>query len=225
MSKPMAVFHQEQSDNNNNHHNVAGSPRIPISSPRFIHNSPSFDHGYHNEVPRRVKHIEGHIMAEIFTSELARFQGYRCVCGKQVSEDAEDKNKKPRMFVCCQGKPVIVYILHIFLPGLIICFFIECHLVTHDTCTDQILHPCLPACFNEQKVLDSFIRMFASLLYNYRTGVVDHLEDKSTASISANDSMNSSNFNNSRANKLYFSKDKFLKQSDKDTRVSKNNTL
>ncbi|KAI8047466.1 hypothetical protein BDF21DRAFT_441699 [Thamnidium elegans] len=182
MSKPRATFHQEQIDNNSN--SMAPSPRISISSPRFTANN--FDHGYHNEVPRRVKHIEGHIMAEIFTSELGRFQGYRCVCGKQVSEDEDNK---PRMFMCCQ----------------------ECHLVTHDSCTNQILHPCLPACFNEQKVLDSFIRMFASLLYNYRTGFVDHLDDKST-SISAND------INNNNGNCLYFSKDRFLKHSDKDTR-------
>lgn len=101
MSKPRAAFHQEQIDTSS----MTPSPRISISSPRFNQNNNSnstFDHGYHNEVPRRVKHIEGHIMAEIFTSELGRFQGYRCVCGKQVSED-EDSNKKPRMFMCCQG--------------------------------------------------------------------------------------------------------------------------
>lgn len=83
---------------------MTGSPRISISAPSFTQNNPSFDHGYHNEVPRRVKHIEGHIMAEIFTSELARFQGYRCVCGKQVSEGEGGKNNRPRMFMCCQGK-------------------------------------------------------------------------------------------------------------------------
>lgn len=208
MSKPRATFHQEQQlDNNSN--NMAGSPRISISSPRFA-NSTNFDHGYHNEVPRRVKHIEGHVMAEIFTSELGRFQGYRCVCGRQVSEDEEGNNKKPRMFMCCQGK--IVKKKH---SSFITNRLLECHLVTHDTCTDQILHPCLPTCFNEQKVLDSFIRMFASLLYNYRTGFVDNLEDKSSPSISANDT-------NTKSNCLYFSKDKFLKHSDKDTRVSLN---
>jgi hypothetical protein len=98
-------------------------------------------------------------------------------------------------------------------------------LVTHDACTDQILHPCFPACFDEQKVHDSFIRMFASLLYNYRTGFVDHLEDKTISSITANDTapISSPNmgraYNNSNKKSLYFSKDKFLKQSDKDTRA------
>lgn len=212
MSKPRAVFQQEQADNNNS--SLSSSPRISISSPHMTANNSSFDHGYHNEVPRRVKHIEGHIMAEIFTSELGRFQGYRCVCGKQVSEDEEANNKKPRMFMCCQGNdsPLIVYLNkctnHVYDNCVI-----ECHLVTHDTCTNEILHPCLPACFNEQKVMDSFIRMFASLLYNYRTGFVDHIEEKSS-SITAN------GMGSTRSKNLYFSKDKFLKHSDKDTRVS-----
>ncbi|KAL9544184.1 hypothetical protein MBANPS3_007762 [Mucor bainieri] len=182
MSKPKAVFQQLEHSAEPRTSNVASSPRISIT-----YNNDSFDHGYHNQVPRRVKHIEGHIMAEIFTSELGRFQGYRCVCGRQVSEDDEESQGKPRMFMCCQ----------------------ECHLVTHDTCTDQILHPCLPACFDEQKVHDAFIRMFASLLYNYRTGFVDHME---SGSITASDA-------NGNAKKgVYFSKERFLKHSDKDTR-------
>ncbi|KAG2215168.1 hypothetical protein INT46_001444, partial [Mucor plumbeus] len=181
MSKPKAVFQQlEHTETRSS--NVGTSPRISVTY------NDNFDHGYHNEVPRRVKHIEGHIMAEIFTSELTRFQGYRCVCGKQVSEEEEEANRKPRMFMCCQ----------------------ECHLVTHDTCTDQILHPCLPACFDEQKVHDAFIRMFASLLYNYRTGFVDHLE---SSSITASDA------NGNTKKGAYFSKERFLKQSDKDTRA------
>lgn len=102
-------------------------------------------------------------------------------------------------------------------------FALECHLVTHDTCTDQILHPCIPACFDEQKVCDAFIRMFASLLYNYRTGFVDHLEDKTTSSIIANDAvglptMDRTDRHDDNKKTLYFSKDKFLKHSDKDTR-------
>lgn len=100
--------------------------------------------------------------------------------------------------------------MYFILKRLIHCNSLECHLVTHDTCTDQILHPCLPACFDEQKVHDAFIRMFASLLYNYRNGFVDHLE---SSSITASDA-------NGNAKKgAYFSKERFLKQSDKDTRV------
>ncbi|CEP14755.1 hypothetical protein [Parasitella parasitica] len=181
MSKPKAVFQQlEHAEARNS--NITPSPRISITY------NDNFDHGYHNHTPRRVTHIEGHTMAEIFTSELGRFQGYRCVCGKQVSEEEDEASRKPRMFMCCQ----------------------ECHLVTHDICTDQILHPCLPACFDEQKVHNAFIRMFASLLYNYRTGFVDHLE---SGSISASDA------NGIAKQGIYFSKERFLKHSDKDTRA------
>lgn len=180
----------------NNLNTMATSPRISISTPRYNNNNNTsnnnFDHGYHNQVPRRVRHIEGHIMAEIFVSELRRFQGYRCVCGKQVSD--EENNKSSKMFMCCQ----------------------ECHLVTHNACTNQILHPCLPACFDETQVHDAFIRMFASLLYNYRTGFVDNLDGDSKSSITAND------FNStSKKRFMVFSKDKFIKHSDRDTRVKK----
>ncbi|CAO3682152.1 unnamed protein product [Rhizopus stolonifer] len=174
MSKP--IFQQE---------NHQPSPHISVSTPNATN---EFDPLYYNQVPRRVKHMEGHTMAEVFTAELGRFQGYRCVCGKQVTE--EDDDRKVRTFMCCQG----------------------CQLVTHDNCTDQILHPCLPSCFDEQKIHNAFIRMFASLLYNYRTGFVDQVEnDASTISASNNTS-------SGRSKPLYFSKDKFLKHSDKDTR-------
>lgn len=91
---------------------------------------------------------------------------------------------------------------------------IGCQLVTHDNCTDQILHPCLPSCFDEQKIQNAFIRMFASLLYNYRTGFVDHLDDHSSSTITASNTTSSG-----RIKPLYFSKEKFLKHSDKDSRV------
>lgn len=105
MSKPRAVFHQEQLDVNKASGNLNSSPRISVSSPRFTLNNGSnsnFDHGYHNETPRRVKHIEGHVMAEIFASELTSFQGYRCVCSKPVSD--EENNRQSSIFMCCQGK-------------------------------------------------------------------------------------------------------------------------
>ncbi|KAG0978111.1 hypothetical protein G6F29_009558 [Rhizopus arrhizus] len=174
MSKPMAVFQQETTH---------PSPRISVSAPHSTH---EFDPYYYNQVRRRVKHMEGHIMAEVFSSELDRFQGYRCVCGKQVVVE----DGRPRMFMCCQG----------------------CQLVTHDNCTDQILHPCLPSCFDEQKIQNAFIRMFASLLYNYRTGFVDHLDDHSSTITASNTT------SSGRIKPLYFSKEKFLKHSDKDSR-------
>ncbi|CEG77253.1 hypothetical protein RMATCC62417_12039 [Rhizopus microsporus] len=177
MSKPMAVFQ---------HDTGHSSPHMPTPS---LQKANEFDPHYYNYMPRRIKHIEGHMMAEIFTAELNRFQGYRCVCGRQVTEEQQGE-RKAQMFMCCQ----------------------ECKLVTHDTCTDQILHPCLPSCFDEQKIHNAFIRMFASLLYNYRTGFVDHLDNHATAITASNTT------SSGRVQPLYFSKEKFLKHSDKDTR-------
>ncbi|KAI8990046.1 hypothetical protein BDB01DRAFT_717940 [Pilobolus umbonatus] len=182
MSKPKAVFQHEQPEQTN----YAVSPRLSVSA--STPNQMNYDR--YNNVPRRIKYIEGHIMAEIFIAELDRFHGYRCVCGKEVSEREEFSHKRPRMFMCCQ----------------------ECHLITHDTCTDEILHPCLPACFDEKKVCNAFIRMFASLLYNYRSGFVEDSETKSNSNITANDNRGDGKRN------LVFSKDIFLRQSDKDTR-------
>ncbi|KAI9476079.1 MAG: AEX-3 domain-containing protein [Benjaminiella poitrasii] len=184
MLKPRAVFHHQQQTSDNNSLG-SSSPRISVSSPP----STQFDLNYYNQVPRRTKHIEGHIMAEVFSSELHRFQGFRCVCGKQVTEDEEEGGSMLRMFMCCQ----------------------ECHLVTHDTCTEHILHPCLPTCFNETQVHESFLRMFASLLYNYRTGFVDRLE--------LGDSSITANHDDQKPAQLCFSKDRFIKHSDKDTRT------
>ncbi|CAG8559961.1 2642_t:CDS:10 [Ambispora leptoticha] len=54
--------------------------------------------------------------------------------------------------------------------GLNIVFKCEgCSMVAHDDCLSDIAHPCVPACFNEAKVQDSFLRVFASLLRNYRS--------------------------------------------------------
>ena len=54
---------------------------------------------------RRMKHIEGHIMTEVFPRELINLQGYRCLCGKSVSEfmDGDGGRVRQRMFMRCQG--------------------------------------------------------------------------------------------------------------------------
>lgn len=83
-----------------------------------------------------------------------------------------------------------------------------CHLVTHERCAGQILHPCLPACFNERKVQEAFLRMFASLLYNYRSGFVSSADDAG----GGDDLLYGQTH--------YFSKERFIKHSDRDSRVS-----
>ncbi|KAI9247713.1 AEX-3 domain-containing protein [Phascolomyces articulosus] len=195
MSKPRAAF--QQNNLSDTSVDTAGSPRISatVSSPYSLGYHQQ-EYGQHNrEVMRRMKHIEGHIMTEVFPRELVNLQGYRCLCGKSVSEftDGGDSRVRQRMFMRCQ----------------------ECHLVTHDSCTDQILHACLPGCFNERKVQEAFLRMFASLLYNYRTGFVDDTQELNGASALAATGDYSKKL---QRGVLYFSKEKFMKQSDKDTR-------
>lgn len=78
---------------------VAPSPRISVST---AYSSPG--NGYDYTAPlvsRRVKHMEGHVMVEVLPQELSYLQGYRCLCGKQVSDDVE--NTKQSMFMHCEG--------------------------------------------------------------------------------------------------------------------------
>lgn len=97
-----------------------------------------------------------------------------------------------------------------------ICVYIECHLVTHEECAEQILHPCLPACFNERKVQEAFLRTFASLFYNYRIGFVDDPQEVNGPALASTGDYS----NKLQKGVLYFSKEKFLKHADKDSRVS-----
>ncbi|ORZ15755.1 AEX-3 domain-domain-containing protein [Absidia repens] len=144
------------------------------------------------ETSRHIKHIEGHIMVTLFSQELPSFQGYRCLCGKHVDQGAPIQE----LYKICQ----------------------ECHLVTHDSCADQILHPCLPACFDETKIQDSLLRMFASLLCGYRSGFMNSMEHPMTAK-SAILQQNKNDASHHPQQTMYFSKDAFLKHSDKDTRA------
>lgn len=146
------------------------------------------------ETIRRLKHIEGHIMTQVLTRELASLQGYRCLCGKQVADvvQANDRPSQSSTFMRCQ----------------------ECHLVTHEECAEQILHPCLPACFNERKVQEAFLRTFASLFYNYRVGFVDDPQDVNGPALASTGDYS----NKLQKGVLYFSKEKFLKHADKDSR-------
>ena len=88
--------------------------------------------------------------------------------------------------------------------------------MTHETCAEQILHPCLPACFNERKVQEAFLRTFASLFYNYRIGFVDNPQEVNGPALASTGDYS----NTLQKGVLYFSKEKFLKHADKDSRVS-----
>lgn len=191
----------------------------PLQRTHF--SSPDMLHEYGGQVVRRVRHMEGHTMTEVFPQELAAFQGYRCLCGKPVPNESEEVRVRQSMFMRCQGK---FHLYHSSRKKKCLQhtpMMTECNLVTHESCVDQILHACLPACFNERKVQEAFLRMFASLLHNYRTGFVDGAEVHQHGSPKA--AALSSNGNYVRSTKkgnVYFSKEKYLKHQDRDTRVS-----
>lgn len=105
--------------------------------------------------------------------------------------------------------------LRILIPTCVY-IYIECHLVTHEECAEQILHPCLPACFNERKVQEAFLRTFASLFYNYRIGFVDDPQEVNGPALASTGDYSTK----LQKGVLYFSKEKFLKHADKDSRVS-----
>ncbi|KAI8335808.1 AEX-3 domain-containing protein [Chlamydoabsidia padenii] len=202
MSKPRAAFQHtpEQSHISLSSSYTASIPSTisaatPVNTGMNYGSNGNYDqhyqHGAPREISRHIKHIEGHIMVTLFPQELPSFQGYRCLCGKHVDQGAPIQE----LYRICQ----------------------ECHLVTHDSCTDQILHPCLPACFDETKIQDSLLRMFASLLCGYRSGFMDPMEHP----ISNNSSvlLNTNAAGHHHRTSTYFSKDAFLKHSDKETRA------
>ncbi|KAI9304028.1 AEX-3 domain-containing protein [Cunninghamella echinulata] len=203
MSKPMATFQQTPDQSISSMSSPSFNRSwIPATITENNYNlNQNHQQSTVNEVSRHVKHVEGHIMATLFPQELFSFQGYRCLCGKPVEHEHLSVDNIYRI---CQ----------------------ECHLVTHDSCTDQILHPCLPACFDETKIQDTFLRMFASLLYGYRHGFMDPsdtpIANKSYIINNNNNNNQNNNVNGGgnrqRRKSIFFSKDSFLKHSDKDTR-------
>ncbi|ORX54396.1 DENN-domain-containing protein [Hesseltinella vesiculosa] len=191
MSEPPLKRDQESPADDRRFSDIMPKPRATFqeSSPKVKHafpltadmNHTSLKHGSAlrqggtQDFSRRVTHVEGHIMTTLLPQELGAFIGYRCLCGQPV-----EKENPPKVYRLCQA----------------------CHLVTHDACTEDILHPCLPASFDETKVQDSFLRMFASLLYGYRAGIRETQQP-----VKAGHDLLS-----------IFSKEEFLKHSDKDTR-------
>ncbi|KAI7866235.1 hypothetical protein BDF14DRAFT_1728679 [Spinellus fusiger] len=186
MSKPRAVFQQHTLRDAS----ASAFPRIAVSNDieGFGH-----DKSYGaQQMMRRVHYVEGHTMVEMLHHELASFHGHRCLCGQQV-----EQNGTPH-----QHASVLMYCQ-------------DCCLVTHASCTNEILHPCLPACFDEANIQASFLRMFASLLSHYRSGVIDGRQEHSVNGFSAS----FVEYSVDKNGVLFFSKEKFLKPSDKDTRL------
>ncbi|CAJ0625434.1 15173_t:CDS:10 [Entrophospora sp. SA101] len=49
-----------------------------------------------------------------------------------------------------------------------------CSMMIHEECLSDIVYPCVPACFNEAKVQDAFLRVFSSFLQNYRSFMLNN---------------------------------------------------
>ncbi|KAI9318757.1 AEX-3 domain-containing protein [Dichotomocladium elegans] len=199
MSKPRASF-QHQQDVDLPPVNDNGSlPRVnlysaPGQSKGYDFNIDSkYQSNQHPvEVARRTKHIEGHIMTEVLPRELASLQGYRCLCGEHVI-GGSNHHARHQVFMRCQGKLSRTK----FKRRL------------------TVLHACLPACFNERKVQEAFLRMFASLLCNYRVGCVDDTEELSAPALASTGDY----ARKMQRGMLYFSKEKFLKHAEKERRA------
>ncbi|OZJ01407.1 hypothetical protein BZG36_05672, partial [Bifiguratus adelaidae] len=88
---------------------------------------------------------------------------------------------------------------------------IDCGLVAHEGCLRNIFHPCLPTAFDEHAVQEAFLGCFSSLLWNYRQAMTTDSGDAS-----GGDFLQSSVAYIGRA--MYFSKERFLKTADRDTR-------
>ncbi|KAG2177827.1 hypothetical protein INT43_003074, partial [Umbelopsis isabellina] len=162
----------------------------------------------HSKVQRRTAWVEGHGMTEIFSHELANYAGYRCICGKEVGKDSLGSEARgtntlasTKMFMGCKA----------------------CKLITHEACTNQILHPCTPACFDEQQIICAFLRLYSSLLWNYRAGFAFSIEElDGNAPLAQADSANVGTpfppGEDPEKLPKFFSKERFLKGCDRDTR-------
>lgn len=88
-----------------------------------------------------------------------------------------------------------------------------CSVMIHDECLNDVVYPCIPACFDESKVSEAFLRVFASLLRNYRYFLANNDNTSSC------DTINENEFDTVEDANELFKKDLFLKTLDKDEKV------
>lgn len=100
MLRPRAVFQQSESIESQGKKDGITATRMSVSSYGY-----SQEYARHqSQMPRRFKHIEGHIMIQVLPHELASLQGYRCLCGKHVAdENSEESRPRQPSFMHCQG--------------------------------------------------------------------------------------------------------------------------
>ncbi|PKC07971.1 DENN-domain-containing protein [Rhizophagus irregularis] len=94
-----------------------------------------------------------------------------------------------------------------------------CSIMIHDECLNDVVYPCIPACFDEPKVLEAFLRVFSSLLRNYRSFLINN--DNTTRSRANDDN----EFETIEDINELFRKDLFLKTLDKDEKAFLSNLI
>jgi hypothetical protein len=87
-----------------------------------------------------------------------------------------------------------------------------CSIMIHDECLNDVVYPCIPACFDEPKVSEAFLRVFSSLLRNYRSFFTNNTSCDA-------DGTHDNEFETVEDINELFKKDLFLKTSDKDEKV------
>ncbi|CAI2170691.1 4979_t:CDS:10 [Funneliformis geosporum] len=97
-----------------------------------------------------------------------------------------------------------------------------CSVMIHEECLNDIAYPCIPACFDEPKILDAFLRVFASLLSNYRYFLLNN--DDNTRDSGIGDIFEDGFGVAGDSNEL-FKKDLFLKSVEKSSKPFLSNLL
>ncbi|CAG8503397.1 8699_t:CDS:10 [Funneliformis mosseae] len=97
-----------------------------------------------------------------------------------------------------------------------------CSMMIHEECLNDICYPCIPACFDESKVLDAFLRVFASLLSNYRYFLLNN--DDNTRDSGIGDIFEDG-FGVAGDTNEFFKKDLFLKSVEKCSKPFLSNLL
>ncbi|RIA95154.1 AEX-3 domain-containing protein [Glomus cerebriforme] len=98
-----------------------------------------------------------------------------------------------------------------------------CSIMIHDECLNDIVNPCIPASFDESKISEAFLRLFASLLKDYRYFLANKINRSGTDS-RACETVDNGFGAVEDANEL-FKKDLFLKTVDKDAKAFLSNLL
>ncbi|CAH1758796.1 14217_t:CDS:10 [Entrophospora sp. SA101] len=91
-----------------------------------------------------------------------------------------------------------------------------CSMMIHEECLSDIVYPCVPACFNEAKVQDAFLRVFSSFLQNYRSFMLNNNDNNNYGT--TDNYSRSGESNEFLDDSEIFNKDLFLKSVDRESK-------